>query len=197
MKSNVIKRAQEVLTIESAAIRALINKVDRKFEQAVDIICNCKGRVVVTGMGKPGIIAQKISATLSSTGTPSLWLHPAEAIHGDLGRVRKEDVLIAISNSGETEEITKLLPTVKKIGTKLISFTGNKKSTLAKFSDIVLDVSVKEEACHLGVAPTASTTATLAMGDALALAVAEKKGFKIEDFAFFSSRREPRQKITA
>lgn len=181
----VKKRAKEVLRIEADAIKSLMGRIDKEFEQAVEMLCNCRSRIVVTGMGKPGIIAQKISATLSSTGTPSLWIHPAEAIHGDLGRVTKEDIVIAISNSGETEEITKLLPTIKKIGAKLISFTGNARSALAKFSDFVLDVSVKEEACPLGLAPTASTTATLAMGDALALAVAEKKGFKIEDFAFF------------
>ncbi len=185
MKSATNKRAKEVLRIESAAIKTLIGRIDKEFEQAVDALCNCKGRVVLTGMGKPGIIAQKISATLSSTGTPSLWLHPAEAIHGDLGKVTKEDIVVAISNSGETEEITKLLPTIKRIGTKLVSLTGNPKSTLARCSDFTMDVSVRKEACPLGLAPTASTTATLAMGDALALAVAEKKGFKTEDFAFF------------
>lgn len=185
MDSIVLKRAKQILKIEARAIKALINRVGGEFERAVGLLCGSKGRVIVTGMGKPGIIAQKISATLSSTGTPSMWLHPAEAIHGDLGKVTKDDIIIAISNSGETEEITKLLPTIKKIGSRLIALTGNAKSTLAKFSDCVLDVSVKEEACPLGLAPSASTTATLAMGDALALVVAYKKGFKIEDFAFF------------
>ncbi len=185
MDSIVLKRAKQILKIEASSIKALINRVGGEFERAVGLLCGSKGRVIVTGMGKPGIIAQKISATLSSTGTPSMWLHPAEAIHGDLGKVTKDDIIIAISNSGETEEITKLLPTIKKIGSRLIALTGNAKSTLAKFSDCVLDVSVKEEACPLGLAPSASTTATLAMGDALALVVAYKKGFKIEDFAFF------------
>jgi arabinose-5-phosphate isomerase len=185
MDNLVLKKAKEILRIEANSIKALIGRVGREFERAVGLLCDCRGRVIVTGMGKPGIVAQKISATLSSTGTPSMWLHPAEAIHGDLGKVTKEDVVIAISNSGETEEITKLLPTIKKIGSKLISLTGNTKSTLAKLSDCVLDVSVKEEACPLGLAPSASTTATLAMGDALALVVAYRKGFKIEDFAFF------------
>jgi len=136
-------------------------------------------------MGKPGFIAQKISATLSSTGTPSLYLHPAEALHGDLGRVTRDDLIVALSNSGETEEIVKLLPIVKKIGAKLIALTGNVRSTLGKFADYSIDVSVKREACSLGLAPTTSTTAMLAMGDALAVALLEKKGFKEKDFAFF------------
>jgi arabinose-5-phosphate isomerase len=136
-------------------------------------------------MGKAGIIGQKISATLSSTGTPSLWMHCAEAIHGDLGRVTKDDVVLILSNSGETEEIKRLLPFLKRIGAKIISFVGNRKSTLARYSEVVLDVSVKKEACPLGLAPTASTTAMLAMGDALAVCLLEKKGFKKEDFAFY------------
>jgi arabinose-5-phosphate isomerase len=181
----VTKRAKQVLRIESEAIKGLIPRIDSRFKKAVDIIYACKGRVVVTGMGKPGLIGQKISATLSSLGTPSLFMHPAEAIHGDLGRVTKDDVVIAISNSGETEEITKLLPLIKKIGAKLIAFSGNKRSTVAKHSDIVLDVSVKKEACSLGLAPTSSTTATLAMGDALAIALLDKKGFRVQDFAFY------------
>jgi len=180
-----IKRAREVLRIESEAIFSLIKRLDRGFQKAVDMLYSCRGRIVVTGMGKGGIIGQKISATLSSIGRPSLWLHPAEAIHGDLGRVIKGDVVLAISNSGETEEILRLLPTIKKIGARLISLTGNLKSTLAKNSDITLDVSVREEACPLGLVPTASTTAMLAMGDALAIAVLEKKGFKKEEFAFY------------
>lgn len=180
-----VDRAKQVLRIESRAIANLIRRIDNKFEKAVDLLFNCKGRVVITGMGKPGIIGQKLSATLASTGTPSLSLHPAEAIHGDLGRVTKKDVIIALSNSGETEEIIKLLPTIKKIGSKLVSLTGNLNSTLAQNSDVALDIGVKEEACPLGLAPTASTTAMLAMGDALAIALLEKKGFKEEDFAFF------------
>lgn len=180
-----IKRAKDVLRIEAEAIFSLIERIDERFEKAVDIILGCKGKIVLSGMGKPGIIAQKISATLSSVGTPSLWIHPAEAVHGDLGKVSKDDVVICLSNSGETEEISRLLPTIKKIGAKLIAFTGNINSTLAKNSDVALDVCVKEEACHLGFAPTASTTAMLALGDALAIAVADKKGFKLEDYAFF------------
>lgn len=180
-----IKRAKEVLRIESEAIINLIKRIGRDFQKAADMLYGCKGRIVVTGMGKAGIIGQKISATLSSIGHPSLWLHPAEAIHGDLGRVSKDDVIVAISNSGETEELLKLLPTIKKIGAKLISLTGNSKSSLAKNSDITLDISVEKEACPLGLVPTASTTAMLAMGDALAIAVLEKKGLKKEEFAFF------------
>jgi len=180
-----IKRAKQVLKIESEAIKELISKLDCEIVKAVDKICVCKGRVVVTGMGKPGIIAQKLSATFSSTGTPSLWLHPADAIHGDLGRVTEEDIVIVLSNSGETEEITKLLPVIKKIGSFLIAITGNFDSTLAKHSDIVLYAGVKEEACPLGLVPTASTTAMLAMGDALAIAVLDKKKFKKEQFAFY------------
>jgi arabinose-5-phosphate isomerase len=180
-----IQIASEVFRIESAAIKALIPRLSKDFTKAVDLILKCQGRVVITGMGKPGIIAQKISATLSSTGTPSLFLHPAEAIHGDLGCVKSDDIIIALSNSGETDEIKKLLPIIKKIGAGLIGFTGNISSTLAIHSDIFLDVSVKKEACPLGLAPTASTTAMLAMGDALSVALLQAKGFKAENFAFF------------
>ncbi len=180
-----VNRAREVLRIESEAIADLIKRIDSNFEEAVELLFNCKGKVVIMGMGKPGIIGQKLSATLASTGTPSLSLHPADAIHGDLGRISKEDVVIAISNSGETEEIIRLLPTIKKIGVKLISLTGNINSALAQNSDVALDVGVKEEAGPLGLAPTASTTAMLAMGDALAITLLEKKGFKEEDFAFY------------
>lgn len=180
-----IKAAKEVLKIEAAAIKRLIGRLDNNFERAVEMIYRSNGRVVVMGMGKPGIIGQKISATLASTGTPSLSLHPAEAVHGDLGRVTKQDVVIAISNSGETEEVLRILPMIKKIGARLIAFTGNLKSTLAKHSDIVLDVSVEKEACPMGLAPTASTTATLAMGDALAVALIQRRGFKESDYAFF------------
>jgi len=180
-----IRRAQEVLKIESEAIKSLIKRIDKNFKKAVDIIYNCKGRVVVTGMGKGGIIGQKISATMSSVGTPSLWLHSAEAIHGDLGRVAKDDTVIILSKSGETQEVKELLPMLKKIGTKVIALTGNPKSTLAKYSNVVLDVSVKKEACSLNLAPTASTTAMLAMGDALAICLLDKRGFRREDFAFY------------
>ncbi len=181
--ADLLKHAKEVLRIESEAIESLVEKVSDDFIDAVHMIDACKGRIVVTGMGKPGIIGRKISATLASVGTPSLFLHPAEAIHGDLGMVTKEDVILALSNSGETDEIIRLLSFIKDTGTRLISFTGNTRSTLAKHSDIALDTGVKEEACPLGLAPTASSTAMLAMGDALALAVAEKKGFKADDYA--------------
>jgi arabinose-5-phosphate isomerase len=177
--------AKQVIRVEREALSHLLTKINHNFEKACDLIMKSKGRVVVTGMGKPGFIAQKISATLSSTGTPSLYLHPAEAWHGDLGRVMKEDVVVALSNSGQTEEVVKLLPLIKKIGAKLISLTGNLKSPLAKHGDVVLDVSVKKEACPLNLAPTASTTVMLALGDALALALLEKKKFKAEDFAFY------------
>ena len=177
--------AKQVIQVERDALSQLASRIDRHFEEACALILKSKGRVVVTGMGKPGFIAQKISATLSSTGTPSLFLHPAEALHGDLGRVMKNDVVIAFSNSGQTEEILKLLPVIQKIGAKLIAVTGNVKSILAQFSDVTLDVSVKKEACPLNLAPTASTTVMLALGDALALALSEKKGFKEEDFAFY------------
>ncbi len=180
-----VKIAKEVLKNERDAISSLMKRVGKDFEKAVNAICKIKGRVIVTGMGKPGFIAQKISATLSSTGTPSLYLHPAEALHGDLGRVTKEDCIIALSSSGETEEVIKLLPIIKKIGAKLIAMVGNAKSTLAKNSNFVLDVSVKREACPLGLAPTTSTTAMLAFGDALSVALLAKKGFKEKDFAFY------------
>lgn len=178
------KRARQVLKIESDSIRRLSSRINKDFERAVNLIFASRGRIVVTGMGKAGIIGEKISATLASTGTPSLWLHSGEAIHGDLGRVRKEDTVIAISNSGETEEILKLIPNIKKIGAKLIAITGNVRSTLAKNSDAVLDVSIKEEACPLGLAPMASTTTMLAMGDALCAALIDKRGFDRNDFAF-------------
>ena len=178
------RRARQVLKIEADSIRRLVFRIDKDFEKAVNLIFNSRGRAVVTGMGKAGIVGQKISATLSSTGTPSLWLHSAEAVHGDLGRVRKEDIIIALSNSGETEEILKLIPNIKKIGIKLIAMTGKAGSTLAKNSDAVLDVSIKEEACPLGLAPMASTTTMLAMGDALCAALMDKRNFKRSDFAF-------------
>jgi arabinose-5-phosphate isomerase len=177
--------AKRVLEIERDAIAALIKRIDENFEKAVGVLYRTKGRVIVTGMGKAGFIAQKISATLSSTGTPSLYLHPAEALHGDLGRVTRDDLILALSNSGETEEIVKFLPIVRKIGAKLVAMTGNARSTLARSADHVIDVSVKREACPLGLAPTTSTTAMLAMGDALAVVLLDKKGFKEKDFAFY------------
>ncbi len=182
---DVIKRAKCVLDIEAKAITELKKNINRDFEQALQLILNAKGRIVVTGVGKTGIIGQKFSATLSSTGTPSLFLHSAEAIHGDLGRVIEEDVVIILSYSGESEEIRKLLPVLKKIGAKIISITGNTQSLMARYSDIVLNTAVKKEACPLGLAPTASTTAMLAMSDALAVCLLELKGFKEEDFALY------------
>ena len=181
--STSIKRAKQVLQIEAEAIRRLIPRVGQTFEEAVTLLVGCKGRVIVTGMGKAGLIGQKLSATLASTGTPSHWVHPAEAIHGDVGRVTREDVIIALSNSGETEELTRLLPVMKRIGSRLIALTGNPQSSLAKHSDVTLDVSVTREACSLNLAPTSSTTAMLAMGDALAVVVAERKRFREQDFA--------------
>ncbi|MFA4982073.1 MAG: KpsF/GutQ family sugar-phosphate isomerase [Candidatus Omnitrophota bacterium] len=177
--------AREVLRIERDALSSLMRRVGADFEGIVNAVCRIKGRVIVTGMGKPGFIAQKISATLSSTGTPSLYLHPAEALHGDLGRVTKDDLILALSNSGETDEIVKFLPIVKKIGARIIAMTGNVRSTLGRIADYTIDVSVKREACSMGLAPTTSTTAMLAMGDALAVALLEKKGFKEKDFAFY------------
>jgi len=180
-----IQKAKEVIRTEAKAVSDLLRKVDQRFVKAVDMITKCRGRVIITGMGKTGIIGRKIAATLSSTGTPSIFMHSAEAVHGDLGQVTRDDLLIVISNSGETEETKRLLPLVKKIGCKTIAMTGNMRSTLAKYSDVTLDVSVKKEACPLGLAPMASTTATLVMGDALAACLIVRKNFRKEDFAFY------------
>ncbi len=179
----ISESVKKVLRIEANAILDLIDRIDSHFEKAVETLYACPGRVVVTGIGKSGIICRKIAATLASTGTPALFLHPTEAIHGDLGMIVRGDVVLVVSNSGETEELLRLLETLKRLGIFLISMIGNPKSTLAKYSDIVLDVSIKEEACPLGLAPTASTTAALALGDALAIALSEMRGFKQEDFA--------------
>jgi len=179
------EQAKKVLRIEAEAVAALIDRIDDNFDQAVEMILNCEGRVVVTGMGKSGLIGKKIAATLASTGTPALFLHPAEGIHGDLGMVTRGDTVIALSNSGETDELSRMLPSLKRLGIGIIALTGNVDSTLAKNSDVVINVGVKEEACPLGLAPTASTTATLAMGDALAVVLLDKRGFKEEDFACF------------
>jgi len=178
-----LETARKVLEIEAATIRDLVGRLDARFARAVELVYGCQGRVVVTGMGKSGIIGQKISATLSSTGTPSFFLHPAEAIHGDLGRLVAGDVVVALSYSGETEELLRLLDSLKRMAIPLITLTGNPASVLAQTSDVVIDVSIREEACPLGLAPTASTTAMLAMGDALAMALLEKRGFKEEDYA--------------
>lgn len=182
---NILEIAKRVLKIEAEAVSALSEKLNSDFQRAVDIIFSSKGRVVVTGMGKSGLVGKKIAATLASTGTPAFFLHPAEASHGDLGMVTPDDVIIAISNSGETEELVNLIPFLKRFNVSLISMTGNPESTLSKAADVTLDVSVKEEACPIGIVPTASTTATMAMGDALAVALLIKRGFKEEDFAFF------------
>ena len=179
----IIKRAKQVLQIEAKAIEQLIGRINEQFVQAVELILACEGKVVVTGVGKSGIIGQKIASTLASTGTPSFFLHSTEGSHGDLGMLGKKDIVVAISNSGETDELSQILPLIKRYGNKLIALTGKAKSTLARAGDVVLDVSVEEEACPLGLAPTASTTATLAMGDALAVALLEKRGFKKDDFA--------------
>ncbi len=180
-----IKLAREVIRIEARAVAALARSIDRNFEKAVDTIAKCRGRVIVTGMGKTGIIGHKIAATFSSTGTPAIWMHSAEAVHGDLGQVTRDDVVIVLSNSGESEEKKRLLPIVKKIGAKIIAMTGNSRSSLAKHSDVVLNVGVKKEGCPLGLAPMASTTVALVMGDCLAACLIERKGFRKEDFAFF------------
>ncbi|HKY72486.1 MAG TPA: KpsF/GutQ family sugar-phosphate isomerase [Nitrospira sp.] len=174
-----------MLRIEARAVQTLVDRLDVQFANAVDLLLRCKGKVVVSGMGKSGLVGQKIAATLASTGTPSFFLHPAEGIHGDLGMLGRADVLIAISNSGETQEILQLLPYVERMGIPVVSMTGRMNSTLAKNSDVALDVSVAEEACPMGLAPTASTTATLAMGDALAVVLLQRRGFKEEDFAQF------------
>lgn len=182
-KLDLLRRAREVLKIEARGIDALGARLDDSFLRAVELLYDCQGKVVITGMGKSGIICRKIAATLASTGTPSFFLHAGEGIHGDLGMVMRGDVIVAVSNSGETEEILKLLPHLKLNGLKLIVMTGKLDSTLAKAGDVVLDVGVREEACPLGLAPTASTTAALAMGDALAVVLLEKKEFKEQDFA--------------
>jgi arabinose-5-phosphate isomerase len=180
-----VAKAREVIKIEADAIAGLAKRIDRQFLKAVDLIATTQGRVIVTGMGKTGIIGRKIAATFSSTGTPSISMHSAEAVHGDLGQVKKQDVVLIISHSGETEETTRLLPILKKIGARTIALTGNPRSSLAKFCDVVLNVGVKSEGCPLGLAPMASTTATLVMGDALAACLIVRKGFRKEDFAFY------------
>ena len=176
--------ALQAIRIEREAISALENRIDDHFIRACEVIMACKGRVVVTGMGKSGHIGHKIAATLASTGTPSFFVHPGEASHGDMGMITSQDVVIAISNSGNTSEVVTILPLIKRMGAPLISMTGNPASTLAKEAVANLDVSVEAEACPLGLAPTSSTTATLVMGDALAVALLEARGFSAEDFAF-------------
>ena len=183
--SDILEAARKVLRIEAAAVTALTTRINGEFVRAVEMILACSGRVVITGMGKSGLICQKIAATMASTGTPALFLHPAEGVHGDLGMVAKGDVVIAVSNSGETEELTRILPVIKRMGLPLIAMAGKADSTLARAGDVFLDISVREEACPLQLAPTASTTATLAMGDALAVALLLERGFREEDFALY------------
>ena len=178
-----VATAKRVLRIEADAISGLIDRLDEGFEKAVELAYACKGRVVVTGLGKSGLIGRKIAATFSSTGTPSVFLHAADALHGDLGILTADDILLAISSSGETEELIELVEAVKRLGIRLVTLTAKPRSTLAVASDIVLDIAVKEEACSLNLAPTASTAAALAMGDALAIALLERRSFKEEDFA--------------
>lgn len=175
--------ARKVLRTEAAAILGLVDRIDGEFERAVQLLYECKGRVIVTGMGKSGIICRKIAATLSSTGTSAWFLHPAEAIHGDLGAIREDDLVVALSHSGETEELVRLLESIRRIGARLIALTGDPASTLARAADVTLDCSIAEEACPMNLVPTASTTAALAMGDALAMTLLVRKGFRQEQFA--------------
>jgi arabinose-5-phosphate isomerase len=183
LREMAIDRAKRVLRVEAEAIAALAERIGAEFEKAVDILYACKGRVVVTGLGKSGLIGRKIAATFSSTGTPSFFLHAAEALHGDLGMLAEGDAMVAVSASGETDELIELIEPVKRLGIPLITLTGGANSTLGKESDVVLDISVKEEACSLKLAPTSSTTAALAMGDALAVVLAERRDFQEDDFA--------------
>lgn len=177
--------AAEVVRTEAAAIAALEGRLDERFARAVELLAGCAGQVVVTGVGKAGIVAQKISATLASTGTPSIFLHPTEALHGDLGRIRKDDALLALSNSGESAEVLALLPSMRALGTRIVAITGAQGSTLARHADCVLDIGRVQEACPLNLAPTASTTAMLALGDALAMVVLRERAFSREDYARF------------
>ena len=180
---DIMKEAKRVLNVEAQSILDLAERIDENFLRAVELLYNCKGKVVLMGMGKSGLVGRKISSTFASTGTPSFFLHPAEGLNGDFGMLSKEDVIIAISNSGETRELLEVLPLIKRYGNRLITFTGSLNSSLAKAGDVNLDIHVKEEACPLNLAPTASTTATLALGDALAIALMGRRDFKKEDFA--------------
>ena len=191
-----IQKAKEVIRKEAQAIYDLESKIDENFAQAVDLLAKCTGRVIVSGMGKSGIIARKIAATFTSTGTSAMFLHPAEGMHGDLGVVHKDDVIICISKSGDTPELFQIFPVLKRIGVPIISITGNRRSRIAERSDFVLDVSVKEEACPFNLAPTSSTTAALVMGDALAVALLEKRNFSAEEFAQFHPGGSLGKKLT-
>ncbi len=181
--SSSLETARQVLRIEADAIAGLVTRLDETFDRAVDALESCQGRVVTSGMGKSGIICRKIAATFSSTGTPAMFLHPAEAVHGDLGMLARGDIVILVSNSGQTDELLRLLSTIKRLGLPLISLVGDVHSKLAEHSDLVLDIGVDREACAMGLAPTASTTVALALGDALAIALSQRKGFRPEEFA--------------
>src|SRR5512145_2563168 len=180
--------AERVLRIEADAILALVPRLDERFERAVEVLHRCAGRVIVTGMGKSGLVGRKIAATLASTGTPAFFLHPAEGVHGDLGMVARGDVVVALSNSGETDEMLAILPALKRLGVPIVLLTGNPKSTLAVQCEVVLDASVAEEACPMNLAPTSSTTAALALGDALAMALLDLRGLRPEDYAALHPR---------
>ena len=183
LANDLIKEAKEVLEIEASSILDLIPRIDKEFIDVIDAIYNCKGKVIVTGIGKSGIVGKKIASTFASTGTPAIYMHPSEGLHGDLGMLGREDLVMVLSNSGETEEIGKMLPVIKRFGILLVVMTGAINSSLAHSADFIIDISVKKEACPLGLAPTSSTTAALAMGDALAMVLLKKRGFKEEDFA--------------
>jgi arabinose-5-phosphate isomerase len=182
---NIVEIGKQVLRTEATAIENAITRIDKRFERAVEILFKTKGRVVTTGMGKSGLIARKISATLTSTGTPAVFLHPSEAVHGDIGIIHGEDVVMALSSSGETFEVVRLLDYIKRVGAQLVSLVGNVDSTLARESDVCLDCSIESEACPIGLVPSTSTTLTLAIGDALSIALMEKKGFSEEDFKYY------------
>jgi arabinose-5-phosphate isomerase len=186
--SQARQRAERVLRLEAEAILALLPRLDTRFDDAVGLLFRCSGRVIVTGMGKSGLVGRKIAATLASTGTPAYFLHPAEGVHGDLGVVARGDVVLALSNSGETDEVLAILPMLKRLGVPIVLLTGNPRSTLARQSEVVLDVAVAEEACPMNLAPTSSTTAALAMGDALAMALLDLRGLRPEDFAALHPR---------
>jgi arabinose-5-phosphate isomerase len=194
-KKDIIATGKQVLQLEAKAVESLASRLDENFARAVELLSRTKSRVIVTGMGKSGLVGRKIASTLSSCGTPALYIHPAEAGHGDLGMIIKNDILIAISYSGETKEICYVLDFVKRIGVKLIGITGNKNSKLAKYSDVVLETKVEKEAGPSGLVPTASSTAALAIGDALAIALMEKKGFGVKDFVFFHPHGEAGKKL--
>ncbi len=188
MNKRLLKLAERVLRIEAEAIQGLVPRLDARFLEAVELLHGCRGRVIVTGIGKSGLVGRKIAATLASTGTPAYFLHPAEGVHGDIGMVARDDVVIALSNSGETDELLAILPQLKRLGAPLILLTGTPGSALAKQSDVVLDVSVREEACPMNLAPTSSTTAALALGDALAMVLLELRGIRPEDYAALHPR---------